>query len=355
MKSKLVLVTGSSGLVGSEAVKFYCEREYNVIGIDNNMRKTLFGNEASTEWNKNKLIKTYSDNFTHYNIDIRNEDIIKNIFLNDQFDLIIHTASQPSHDYAAKEPFVDFSINANGTLILLENYRKHCPDATFIFTSTNKVYGDMPNNLPLVEQETRYDIPNCFISQDTNYDGINERMSIDNSKHSLFGVSKLSGDLLVQEYGKYFGLKTGIFRCGCVTGPAHSGTQLHGFLSYLVRCIMVGEKYTIFGYKGKQVRDNIHSLDLISAFDEFCRNPKKGEVYNMGGSRCSNISMLEAISEIEDISGKKANIEYSDDVRIGDHKWYISDVNKFKNDYPGWNYKYDIHQILKELVESCGK
>lgn len=353
--TKLVLVTGSSGLVGSESVKYYCDKGYNVIGIDNDMRKALFGEEGSTEWNKKLLEETYSDNFTHYSIDIRNIETIRNIFLNNPFDLIIHTASQPSHDWAVRDPFVDFSINASGTLNLLENYRKHCPTgAVFIFTSTNKVYGDRPNSLPLAEWETRFDL----LDSQPCYCGINEEMSIDNSKHSLFGVSKLSADVLVQEYGKYFGLNTGIFRCGCVTGPAHSGTQLHGFLSYLVHCIMTGKEYTIFGYKGKQVRDNIHAYDLVTAFDEFYKNSgerkrkRKGEVYNMGGSRHSNISMLEAIQEIENISGKKANIAYSDIVRIGDHKWYISDISKFKNDYPEWKYKYDMKHILKELVNN---
>lgn len=350
-----VLVTGSSGLVGSEAVRFYCDKGFQVFGIDNNMRKLFFGNDADTEWNRDILERTYPDNFHHLNMDIRNEHFIGKLFYEVGFDLIIHAASQPSHDWATKEPFVDFSINANGTLILLEKYRKYCPDAVFIFVSTNKVYGDTPNRLLFVEKETRFDLVDCH----PGYCGISEGMSIDNSKHSLFGVSKLAGDLLVQEYGKYFGLNTGIFRCGCITGPAHSGTQLHGFLSYLVRCIMTGKKYTIFGYKGKQVRDNIHSYDLITVFDEYFkesvrgRGKGKGEVYNMGGSRHSNISILEAISEIEEISGKKANIEYIDESRIGDHIWYISDVSKFKDHYPSWNYKYDIHMILKELIESC--
>lgn len=344
---KYILVTGSSGLIGSESVKFYCKKGYNVIGIDNDMRKRFFGDDASTEWNKKLLESAFPKNYQHLNIDIRDNKSIEDLFTNTKFDLIIHAAGQPSHDWAATDPFTDFTINANGTLILLENYRKFCPESIFIFVSTNKVYGDTPNLLPLIEKENRFDLDedNHF------YNGIDESMSIDNSKHSLFGVSKLSADILTQEYGKYFGLNTGVFRCGCVTGPAQSAIQLHGFLAYLVFSIITGKKYTIFGYKGKQVRDNIHSYDLVSAFNEFFKNPKKGEAYNIGGSRYSNISIKEAITEIERLTGKKANIEYTDKSRIGDHIWYISNVAKFKDHYPDWNYKYNTHQILKELNE----
>ena len=344
---KKVLVTGSSGLIGSESVKFYCNKGYEVVGVDNDMRKYFFGPDGSTEWKRKLLESKFSENYKHFSIDIRDEKDINSLFEKNEFDLIIHVAAQPSHDWAAKEPITDFTVNANGTLILLENFRKYCPKAVFIFTSTNKVYGDRPNSLPLIEKETRYELP----EDHEFYNGINETMSIDNSKHSLFGVSKTAADLLVQEYGKYFGLKTGIFRGGCLTGPAHSGVQLHGFLSYLVKCIATGRKYTIFGYKGKQVRDNIHSFDLINAFDHFFKNPKKGEVYNMGGSRFSNISMIEVIKKIENFTGKKANIEYSNKPRIGDHIWYISDVSKFKKCFPKWKYKYNIDDILNDIYQ----
>lgn len=342
-----ILITGSTGLIGSEAVRFYCNKDFQVIGIDNDMRKYFFGNEASTEWNRRELEKSYPDNYKHFNTDIRDNNNIEDIFKSFQPELIIHAASQPSHDWAVKEPFTDFNINAFGTLVLLENYRKYCPNSVFIFTSTNKVYGDMPNTLQYIEKETRYErsLKSLY------YKGFNETTSIDNSKHSLFGVSKLSADILTQEYGKYFNLKTGIFRCGCVTGPLHSPSQLHGFLSYLVYCIANDKEYIIFGYNGKQVRDIIHSYDLVNAFDHFMNNPKQGEVYNMGGSRHSNISILEAIKEIEKLTGKKPNIKYSDKARIGDHIWYISDISKFKSHYPKWNYKYDIHSIIKEMCD----
>lgn len=340
-----VLVTGSTGLIGSEAVRFYCNKGHNVLGIDNNMRKYFFGNEASTDWNRILLEKLYRDNYIHYNIDIRNNNNIEDIFKSYEPDLVIHAASQPSHDWAVKEPFTDFNINAVGTLILLENFRKYCPESVFIFTSTNKVYGDTPNKIKLIENETRYEP----IPEDKYYNGINETMSIDNSKHSLFGVSKLSADILTQEYGKYFNLKTGIFRCGCVTGPLHSPSQLHGYLSYLIYCIVHNKKYTIFGYNGKQVRDIIHSYDLVNAFDNFFNNPSKGEVYNMGGSIHSNISILEAKNEIEHILGKKAIMGYEKEPRIGDHIWYISDIMKFRKEYPNWEYKYNIYSIIKEM------
>jgi CDP-paratose 2-epimerase len=346
--TKKVLITGSAGLIGSESVRFFAEKGFNVVGIDNDMRKYFFGDEASTEWNNNLLKEKYK-NYRHYEADIRNNEDIEKIFKEHKFDLVIHAAAQPSHDWAAKEPFTDFTVNANGTLVMLENFRKYCPEAVFIFTSTNKVYGDTPNILPLVELEKRYEIKE---SHRYFKEGIDESMSIDNSKHSLFGASKVAADILVQEYGKYFDLKTGVFRGGCLTGPAHSGTQLHGFLAYLVKCVATGQKYTIFGYKGKQVRDNIHSFDLVNMFWHFYQKPRKGEVYNAGGSRHSNISMLEAIEKIENILEKKANYEYQDENRIGDHIWYISDVSKFKKHYPDWNFKYGIDDILKEICES---
>lgn len=347
MKRKKALVTGSAGLIGSQSVKFFIEKGFDVIGVDNNMREYFFGKEASTEWNEKKLEEDYRNHYFHYSIDIRDEKKIEKLFKENKFDLIIHTAAQPSHDWAAKEPITDFTVNALGTLILLENYRRYSPEAVFIFTSTNKVYGDTPNKLPLIEEKTRWEL-----SQNHKYyRGIDESMSIDQSLHSIFGVSKAAADLMVQEYGRYFGLKTTVFRGGCLTGPAHSGTELHGFLAYLAKCIATGKKYTIFGYKGKQVRDNIHSYDLVNAFYHVYLKPRSGEVYNMGGSRHSNISMLEAIAKIEKILKKKGNIEYTDKHRKGDHIWYISDVGKFKKHYPDWNYKYDIDMILEEICK----
>lgn len=345
-RKKIALITGSAGLIGSEAVRFFSDKGFKVVGIDNDARKYFFGPSASTAWNKKKLKKEIKD-YKHFNIDIRNQKKIEEIFKKNKIDLIIHAAAQPSHDWAAKEPLTDFTINALGTSILLEAYRKFSPDAVFIFTSTNKVYGDNVNKLPLEELSTRYELP----SDHKFYNGIDESMSLDNTTHSVFGVSKASADLMVQEYGRYFKLKTGIFRGGCLTGPAHSSAQLHGFLAYLVSSIAKGLPYTIFGYKGKQVRDNIHSYDVVNAFYHFYLNPKKGEAYNIGGSRHSNISALEAIEKIEKILGKKAKIKYDPKNRIGDHIWYISDVTKFKRQYPKWNYTYSSDKILEELCK----
>lgn len=341
-----ILVTGSAGLIGSEAVRFFSQKGFEVVGIDNDMRKAFFGDEASTLWNRDLLIKEVPG-YLHHEIDIRDKAKVDEIFTRYKFDLIIHTAAQPSHDWAASSPETDFTVNANGTLILLEAFRRYCPEAVFIFTSTNKVYGDTPNKLPLIETDSRYELG----KEHRFYKGIDETMSIDNSTHSLFGVSKAAADLLVQEYGRYFNLKTASFRGGCLTGQCHSGAKLHGFLAYLIRCIIKGEKYTINGYKGKQVRDNIDSYDLVNAFYYFYNNPRVGEVYNIGGSRYSNISMLEAIKKIEAITNKKANIEYSQKQRIGDHIWYISDISKFKNHYPKWNFAYDIDKILKRMCK----
>lgn len=275
-RNEKALITGSAGLIGSEAARFFAARGYKIVGIDNDMRKYFFGQEASTKWNVRKLRNELRDKYIHYGVDIRDNARVEKIFKREQPELIIHAAAQPSHDWAAKEPFTDFTVNANGTLVLLENFRKYCPEAVFIFTSTNKVYGDRPNQLPLVELEKRFELP----KEHQYYKGIDESMSIDDSIHSLFGASKVAADILVQEYGKYFGLKTGIFRGGCLTGPAHSGTELHGFLAYLVKCVATGKKYTIFGYKGKQVRDNIHSFDLVNMFWHFNLVPRRGEVYN---------------------------------------------------------------------------
>lgn len=347
---KVVLITGSSGLIGSQAVRFFASKGFKVIGVDNNLRKYFFGNLASTLWNKKLLEKEVLD-YLHLNIDIRNEKKINDIFKKNKIDLIIHAAAQPSHDWAAKEPLTDFTINALGTHILLEALRKHAPNAVFIFTSTNKVYGDNPNKLPLKELKNRYELP----KRHKFYKGIDESMSLDNTTHSIFGVSKTAADLMVQEYGRYFKLKTVVFRGGCLTGPAHSAAQLHGFLAYLVSSIVNQNVYTIFGYKGKQVRDNIHSYDVVNAFYHFYKKPRIGEVYNLGGSRNSNISVMEAIRSIEKISGKKAKIKYVDKNRIGDHIWYISDMSKFKLHYPNWDYSYDSDKILKELCQFAEK
>lgn len=347
---KLILVTGSAGLIGSESVRFFCKQGYTVIGIDNNMRQVFFGADASTEWNRQRLSEEFGDRYIHHQADIRDEKAIAEIFktYNTDIELIIHTAAQPSHDWAAKDPFMDFSVNANGTLVLLENTRQICPNAVFIFCSTNKVYGDTPNRLPLIEEEQRWEID----SSHAYYKGIDESMSIDQTKHSLFGASKVAADVLVQEYGRYFEMKTASFRGGCLTGPSHSGTQLHGFLSYLMKCTMSGDRYTVFGYNGKQVRDNIHSYDLVNAFYHFYQNPRVAEVYNIGGSRFSNCSMLEAIQICESIADKKLDWTYSETNRIGDHIWWISDIQKFKDHYPNWDLTYSVTDILKEIYSA---
>ena len=345
--AEIAVVTGSAGLIGSESVRFFSKKNFKIIGIDNNMRKVFFGEDASTEENKKKLQEEIPQ-YIHYDTDIREKEEIEKIFkeYSDATKLIIHTAAQPSHDWAAQDPYADFSINAQGTLILLQTMRKYCPQAVFIFTSTNKVYGDTPNYLPLVELETRWEVDK---SHKYYKHGIDETMSVDQTKHSLFGASKVAADILVQEYGRYFGMKTVCFRGGCLTGPGHKGTMLHGFLHYLMKCVVEGKQYTILGYKGKQVRDNIHSYDLVNAFYHFYQNPGCGEVYNIGGSRHSNCSMTEAISICEKIAGKKINSTYSEKSRIGDHVWWISDVSKFKSHYPGWNLTYNIEDILKDI------
>jgi CDP-paratose 2-epimerase len=346
----IVLVTGSGGLIGSESCKFFQAKGWDVVGVDNDMRAYFFGKDASTNWNVEGL-KRDLKGYTHYTADIRDEGAINKVFekYGKSISAVIHTAAQPSHDWAAREPLTDFTVNANGTLVVLEAARKHCPDAAFVFTSTNKVYGDTPNYLPLVEQETRWELdPKHAWAKH----GIDEAMSIDQTKHSLFGASKVAADVLVQEYGRYFGMKTAIFRGGCLTGPAHSGAELHGFLAYLVKCVVTGKPYTIFGYKGKQVRDNIHSYDLVNAFWHFVQKPRVAEVYNIGGSRHSNCSMLEAIRMAEGFAGKKLDFKLSDDNRIGDHIWWISDVRRFQEHYPEWKYKYDQPTILRQMVEA---
>lgn len=346
----IAVITGSAGLIGSEAAEYFAlTRGLHVVGIDNDMRKAFFGDEASTDWNRRRLEAGLGAKYEHADLDIRDSGGIDALFkrLGTDIVLVIHAAAQPSHDWAATDPATDFTVNANGTLNLLEATRKHCPEAPFIYTSTNKVYGDTPNRLPLIELETRWEIDPGHAYRG----GIREDMSIDDSTHSLFGVSKAAADLLVQEYGRYFGLRTSCFRGGCLTGPNHSGTQLHGFLAYLMKCVVTGTPYTVFGYKGKQVRDNIHSSDLIRCFDEVFQAPRVAEVYNIGGGRFSNCSMLEAITMSQEIAGREMNWSYTDQNRIGDHIWYVSDLARFQEHYPKWKMEYDVPSILREMHE----
>jgi CDP-paratose 2-epimerase len=343
-----VLITGSAGLVGSEAVAFYCERGHQVIGIDNDMRSRFFGQDASNRWQRDRLVANYA-RYAHHDIDIRERQEVERIFreYSSDIQLIIHAAAQPSHDWAARDPHTDFTINANGTLTLLEATRQFCPGAVFVFASTNKVYGDRPNQLPLIEEQTRWEIDPAHRYRD----GIDESLSIDATRHSLFGASKASADLLVQEYGRYFDMKTACFRGGCVTGPNHSGTQLHGFLSYLMRSVVEGIPYTVFGYKGKQVRDHIHSYDFVTAIDHFYRAPRAGEVYNIGGGRLSSRSVIEAISQCEEIAGRRLDWRYVDTPRAGDHIWWVSDMRKFSEHFPGWLPRYDVPATLEQMVD----
>lgn len=345
----IAIVTGSAGLIGSEATEYFANKGLTVVGIDNNMREVFFGAESSTAWNRQRIEEKLKGSYTHVDEDIRNFDAISKLFAKYGTDikLVVHCAAQPSHDWAAREPHTDFTVNANGTLNMLEATRLHAPEAPFIYTSTNKVYGDTPNRLPLIEQEKRWEIdPSHAFSG-----GITEEMSIDQTLHSLFGASKVAGDVLVQEYGRYFNMYTTCFRGGCLTGPNHSGAQLHGFLAYLMKCTATGTPYTVFGYKGKQVRDNIHSTDLIKAFDRFFEAPRVAEVYNIGGGRYSNCSMLEAIEISQEITGREMNWTYTEDNRIGDHIWWISSLSCFQEHYPGWAPEYDVPAILKEIYE----
>lgn len=342
----VAIVTGSAGLIGSEAVSFFAELGMDVVGIDNDMRRYFFGESASTHWNRVRLEENVA-RYEHQTVDIRDQGAINRIFQHygRQIALVVHTAAQPSHDWAAREPHTDFAVNATGTLNLLEAARHYAPQSVFIFTSTNKVYGDTPNRLPLIEAASRWEI-------ETNHpyaNGISEDMSLDQTMHSLFGASKVAADVLVQEYGHYFELPTACFRCGCLTGPHHAGAQLHGFLAYLMKCTATGTPYTIYGYKGKQVRDNIHSADLIRAFYEFYRAPRVAEVYNMGGGRTSNCSMLEAIDLCQEITGRPLTWRYSEENRMGDHIWWISDLRKFQSHYPTWHVTYDVPAILQEI------
>ena len=342
----IALVTGSAGLIGSETCQRFHAEGFDITGVDNDMRARFFGPEASTASTRSKLEKSLK-NYRHESVDIRDNDKVNALFakLGRAVKAVVHTAAQPSHDWAAREPHTDFSVNAIGTLNLLEATRQHCPEAVFIFTSTNKVYGDTPNCLPLRELELRWEIDPAHVYQP----GIDESMSIDQTKHSLFGASKVAADVLVQEYGRYFGMKTACFRGGCLTGPAHAGAELHGFLAYLMKCTATGRPYRVFGYKGKQVRDNIHSHDLVEAFWQFALQPRSGEVYNLGGSRHSNCSMLEAIALCQEISGRKLDWSYVEDNRIGDHIWWISDVRKFQQHYPNWKCRFDLKAILQQI------
>ncbi len=340
-----VLVTGSSGLIGSEAVEYYDRHGHTVIGVDNNMRAVFFGPKGDTTWNLRRLQKV-TRRFAHYDLDICDRKRLFDLFKEHRFDLIIHCAAQPSHDKAKEIPLLDFEINALGTVNLLEATRQFCPDAVFIHMSTNKVYGNAPNELPLVETETRYDY-----ARPEDFHGINEECRIDRCLHSLFGASKTAADIMAQEYGRYFGLNVGIFRGGCLTGPSHSGVELHGFLNYLVKVAVAAETYTIFGYKGKQVRDNIHSHDVIEVFEAFRGNPKPGEMYNLGGGRENSISVLEAINKIQEILGREVRWRYNERNRIGDHVCYISDLRKLRAHYPDWNVTRSLDDILGEIVQ----
>jgi CDP-paratose 2-epimerase len=344
------IITGSGGLIGSESVRHFIEAGYDVVGLENDMRARFFGSDASTAHTTTALIERYPGEFRSLELDIRDADGVTKVFAEraGAIELVIHTAAQPSHDWAASDPQTDFGVNANGTLNLLEAARNHAPGATFVFCSTNKVYGDRPNQLPLVELPQRLELP----EDHPYYEGIDTTMSIDQSTHSLFGVSKVAADLLVQEYGRYFELPTVCFRGGCLTGPNHAGTQLHGFLSYLMRCTMTGDPYTVFGYGGKQVRDNIHSADLVAAFEAFHRAPRAAAVYNIGGGRQSNCSMLEAIEQCQEIAGRELQWSLGEDNRIGDHRWWISDLEPFKRDYPGWDIAHDVRDILHEIHDS---
>lgn len=344
----VAIITGAGGLIGSEAVEHFIAAGFDVVGIENDMRARFFGPESSTSHVTERLVAEHPE-FHWQDADIRDAEAIERIFAAHagRIELVVHTAAQPSHDWAASEPQTDFGVNANGTLNLLEAARAHCPDASFIFCSTNKVYGDTPNRLPLEELPLRLELPESH----PYYKGIDTSMSIDASTHSLFGVSKAAADLLVQEYGRYFGMPTVVFRGGCLTGPQHAGAKLHGFLAYLMKCTVTGTPYTVFGYAGKQVRDNIHSADLIAAFAAFHRAPRAAAVYNIGGGRFSNCSMLEAIEVCERVAGRELSWEMGEEPRIGDHRWWISDLDPFQADYPGFELRYGVEDILGEMYE----
>ena len=343
----LVLITGSCGLVGSESSTFFSQKGFDILGIDNNSRKSFFGKDGDISWIKKKMINNIK-NYKHFNLDITNYKSLEKVFkkYKKRIKLVIHSAAQPSHDWAKTNVFKDFDINAKGTINLLELTKKYCYDAPFIFMSTNKVYGDNPNKLPLIEKKTRWEIKSNHFYKN----GITEKMSIDNCTHSFFGTSKSYADLAVQEYGRNIGLNTVCFRAGCITGPNHSGAKLHGFLSYLVKVSLERKKYSIYGYKGKQVRDNIHSSDVVSCFWEYFKKPRKGEVYNMGGGRRSNCSIIEAFNIIEKKTNTEIRKELKKDNRVGDHIWYVSNMRKFKNHYPNWNQNYNSERIIEQLL-----
>ncbi len=345
----VAIVTGSGGLIGSESVKHLVARGFDVVGIENDMRARFFGPEASTAGTTQALVDSL-DTFRSLELDIRDAEGVLRVFRRHAADLelVVHTAAQPSHDWAARDAQTDFTVNANGTLNLLEAARHTKPDATFVFTSTNKVYGDTPNHLPLVETETRLELP-----EDHEYfGGVPTSMSIDRTMHSIFGASKVAADVMVQEYGRYFDMPTVCFRGGCLTGPSHAGAKLHGFLSYLMRCTITGERYTVFGYGGKQVRDNIHSADVVAAFDAFHRAPRPAAVYNLGGGRESNVSMLEAIALCEQIAGRPLDHAISDEARLGDHRWWVSDLSEFQRDYPEFRLRHGIEDVLREIHDA---
>jgi CDP-paratose 2-epimerase len=346
----VALVTGSAGLIGSEAVRHFAKLGLTVAGVDNDMRRYFFGEDGSTAWNAQQLERELGASYEHHSVDIRDRDGLAKVFQRYGRDLavVIHTAAQPSHDWAVKEPYTDFDINAVGTLNMLENTRQHAIDAPFLYTSTNKVYGDTPNRLPLVEQETRWEIDPSH----TYVDGIREDMSIDSTLHSIFGASKVAGDVMVQEYGRYFDMKTAVFRGGTLTGPAHSAAELHGFLAYVMRCAMERRTYNIYGYKGKQVRDAIHCNDVVSAFEAFFRNPRSAEIYNIGGGRHSNCSNLEAFAISEKISGNEMKTVYVEQNRVGDHIWWIGSNARFQEHYPDWKLTYDVPAILQEIHDA---
>jgi CDP-paratose 2-epimerase len=343
---KEILITGSSGLIGSEAVQFYDGKGYSVVGIDSNMRQVFFGPKGDTSWNLERL-KKGARKFTHYDVDIRDRGRLFDLFRDHDFDMVIHCAAQPSHDKAGEIPLLDFEVNALGTVNLLEATRQFCPEAIFIHMSTNKVYGDAPNELPLIETETRYDY-----ARKEDYHGVSEECRIDRCLHSLFGASKTAGDVIAQEYGRYFGMKVGIFRGGCLTGPMHSGVELHGFLSYLVHVAVTGKPYTIYGYKGKQVRDQIHSHDVIMAFEAFANEPHPGEVYNLGGGRANAASVVECIQLIKEIGGYKVDWTYQDHHRLGDHICYVSDLRKLRKHYALWRITRSLPSIVKEMIHA---
>jgi CDP-paratose 2-epimerase len=339
-----ILITGSSGLIGSEAAEYFDRQGHLVFGVDNNMRREFFGQAGDTAWNLERL-KRATKRFRHYHLDIRHRAAIGELLAAQRFDLVVHCAAQPSHEKAREIPLVDFEVNAMGTLNLLEATRQHCADAVFVFLSTNKVYGDAPNEFPLKELQTRYEY-----ARPADFHGVDESCRIDQTTHSLFGASKTAADVVAQEYGRYFKMNVGVFRGGCLTGPRHSGVELHGFLSYLVRTISTGGHYTVYGYKGKQVRDSIHSHDVVQAIEQFAANPRPGEVYNLGGGRENSLSVVEAIHAAERVIGKRLSWSYSEKARKGDHVCYISDTGKFRRHFPGWKITHNLPSILQEMA-----